>query len=85
MYILHYSKILEDTSTKASERIKGYSRTIRPFLLTDVHYEQAAKNAADNAHKSRRLAEDSGSLDAGILKLLYVKFIASCNFPLRLV
>jgi hypothetical protein len=53
--------------------------------LQQISIEQAAKNAAENPHKRRRLAEDSGSLDAGTVEVLYVKFMAVCNLPLRLV
>jgi hypothetical protein len=34
--------------------------------LRQISIEQAAKDAAENHYKRRRLAEDSGSLDAGI-------------------
>ena len=53
--------------------------------LQQISIERAVKNAAENPQKRRRLAEDSGSLDAGTIEVLYVKFIAVCNLPLRLV
>jgi len=53
--------------------------------LQQISIERAVKNSAENPQKRRRLAEDSGSLDAGTIEVLYVKFIAVCNLPLRLV
>jgi hypothetical protein len=53
--------------------------------LQQISIEQAAKNAAENPHKKPRLAKDSGTLDVDTMEVIYVKFIAVCNFPLRLV
>jgi hypothetical protein len=70
---------------KQSHNINEASPREEKTKSQQISIEQATKHAAENPHKRRHLAEESGSLDAGTLEVLYTKFIAVCNLPLRLV
>jgi hypothetical protein len=53
-----------------------------------INIEHAIASAAEHPQKRRKLNDSDGGslpLDGDVLEVLYVKFIASCNMPLRLV
>ena len=53
-----------------------------------IDIQKAMESAAENPQKRRKLNDlDGGSLplDGDVIEVLFVKFIAACNMPLRLV
>ena len=53
-----------------------------------IAIESAITSAMENPQKRRKLVDSGGGelpLDGGVLEVLYIKFIAACNIPLRLV
>jgi hypothetical protein len=53
-----------------------------------IAIDSAIYSAVGNPHKRRKLVDSEGRedpLDGDVLEVLYVRFIAACNIPLRLV
>jgi hypothetical protein len=68
--------------------IKEDSPTDTRAKNVQIDIEKAMESASKHPHKRRKLNDlDSGSqsLDGDIIEVLFVKFIAACNIPLRLV
>jgi len=75
-HLEEYHDIKEDTS--ADKRAKNIQ----------INIEEAIISAAENPQKRRKLNEYDGGdmpLNKDVIKVLYVRFIAACNMPLRLV
>jgi hypothetical protein len=71
-----------------SHGIKEDSTSETRVKNVQIAIEQAIESAAEHPQKRRKLNDTNGGerpLDGDVLEVLYVKFIAACNMPLRLV
>jgi hypothetical protein len=79
------AKHLTDPPPEGHGLPKGAPRTAKVTNIRTI-LEQARLSAEENPRKRRRLNDQSGdSIDPDRLEALYVRFVAACSLPFRLV